>query len=66
MVTQIEDDPFWWPSEMVADRREMERLEMQRKLDQAFAAIEAQRRIEEEIAWAEHEMKRGNHGASTD
>ena len=59
MTMQIREDPMWFPAEMVADRKEMERLEMQRKLDQAFAAIEVQQRIEEEIAWAQHEMKRG-------
>jgi hypothetical protein len=50
---------------MVADRKEIERLEIQRKLDQAFAAIEAQRRLEEEIAWAQHDMTRGNGGLHT-
>lgn len=54
---------MWWPSEMVRDRRETERAEMIRRLNDAYAKLEAQRRIEEELAWAEHERNGGNgHG----
>jgi len=60
---EIHDDPFYWPAEMVADRREMDRAEIMRRLDEAYAKIEAEQRlrrqIEEETAWAWHEARKG-------
>jgi hypothetical protein len=56
---------MWWPSEMVQDRRETEHAEMIRRLNDAYAKLEAQRRAEEEAAWAEHERNGGNgHGTA--
>ncbi len=46
---------MWWPAEMVRDRQEAERAEIMRRLNDAYAKLEARRCIEEELAWAEHE-----------
>ena len=60
---EIHDDPFWRPAEMVANRRETDRAEIMRRLDEAYAKIEAEQRlrrqIEEETAWAEYEARKG-------
>lgn len=54
---------MWYPAEMVANRRETDRAEIMRRLDEAYAKIEAEQRlrrqIEEETAWAEYEARKG-------
>lgn len=55
MTTTIHEDAMWWPAEMVRDRQEAERAEIMRRLNDAYAKLEARRCIEEELAWAEHE-----------
>lgn len=59
MTTQVRDDPMYAPMEMVRDRLEAERAEIIQRIDDAYARLEAQRRIEEEPAWAEHERNGG-------
>jgi len=55
----MNDDPMWMPLEMVAARQLEEEVRLDTLLDKAYAAMEAQRREEEERAWREHEARRG-------
>ena len=55
----MNDDPMWMPLEMVAARQLEEEIWLDTLLDKAYAAMEARRREEEELAWREHEARRG-------
>jgi len=55
----MNNDPMWMPLEMVAARQLEEEIWLDTLLDRAYAAMEARRREEEELAWREHEARRG-------
>jgi hypothetical protein len=57
---------MWWPEQMVAERRQQERAEIMRVLNDAYAKMESQRRIEEELAWAQHDAQQGAVSGLTD
>jgi hypothetical protein len=63
VVVEIQDDPMWYPAEMVANRREVTKRELYVLIDAVWGQIEERRRRDGKPSATNDEKNgRGNHG----